>query len=683
LAADFENSKLRPFLSIRWKLFLTLACLVICIHLVFMFGFWKVQKNLYDDNNQSYSHAYIDALDMAIGSLSNRLDQSLTMITSSHHGQLSKEDGLFSKKLASHLDDLIATNLISYIGIYNTQGELVSHRGSGGLIDKNIMFNMSLSSKPITGMICDLNCNFYVIRPLIAEKKIISYVVVQQNIAPLLADFSYSNDIQIGLFKDLPKRAEYIAWDEQIFNLTKSNLNIPLLVQVLRNEATINTNQLYPLDAFDNKYLIKFDDYIVANKSLAKWVFIKDTTEHSAQFITLIRSGFICLGLSLILSLLALYIIIHRIAHQLPSILALSQAIGLEDDGLSNVSVSGDKRILDDELQQYDRHLAKISHKMDVLRQTEVANADKLQTLVRELNQTKNFIDRLLNDEQTVILMQKLGGEIIALNQPGSKLFEIEDFHGKTYAEIFCSDLIEEDGLAALNYLYLGGETLVKAEVQWRNSKGDLFILLWVHALLSVPGTVEPVILSICVDITEQRKAEERLEWLAFNDPSLMRDNKQVFLEYLPFAVRRSLEKNKTLALLFCEISGFTDSSVVSETDLNTALVESLNAKIEACLREYDMLVQLSEEHFVVVLEGLNQLSDAEVVTNKILSTNSQPIEVDGQVHLLGITIGASYAPEDTQSVPQLLKNAEDSMFQAKRRGVSCCAFESSSVQLK
>lgn len=677
MASDFDNPKLRPFLSIRWKLFLALAGLIFLIHTALALGFWKVQKNIIIDNNiqvSNFVHSHALALD--IGALAKRMSQNLKVITSSNERQLAEIDGLFSSPISAYSDRLIVNQLIDYIAFYTPAGELISQKRKRSLVrhrvlNKRLLRRLSKGSKTISGLSCQVSCFLYVISPLVVQGETLALSVAQQSISQLLINFSYTHDIQVGLLKDLAVNADYKSWDEQVFNLTKSHLIIPLLVQLQRDQGPINIEEIYPLSANDSQYLISFDDYVVSNKSLAKWVFIKDVTEETDQFNVAMRSNFVYVTLSLFISLLLLYLLIERISHQLLRILAVYEAIGRDDDPFSLIEVKPNSRVLDDELQQYDRHLAKLSHKMTALRRSEVLNADKLQALMSELNQAKSFIDRLLNDEQTIILMQKLGGEIIALNEPGCKLFEIDNFYGKTYAEIFCSDLLEENGLAALNYLYLGGQTLVKTEVHWRNSKADLFILLWVHTLLSVPDAQEPVILSICVDITEQRKAEARLELLAFKDPSLISENKQVFLEYLPIAVNKSLEQHQTLALLFCEISGLTHYASTTDTSLNTQLVLWLNQKMTSCLRESDKLVQMSDEHFVIILEGLNNRSAAEVVIDKIIAIYAAVIEVNNQEFTLDITIGASYAPEDTNSVPQLLKIAEHSMFKAKRKGLS------------
>lgn len=662
---DFDQHKLRPFLSIRWKLFLALACLIFLTHTIFAIGFLNYQKYSFEQLTQGVRDERINFLNVSIESAAERLHERLNNLLLAGAPKGKQSLTALQLQITENFTAFSKRQMISSLALYDQNMQLIKHWGENSPLSKEKLQAKPSGAITASGINCAIQCSIYVISQLPISEIGNVTAVIQQNAAVALDKFSTKNQLQVGLLKDFPEKAEFASWEEQVLLLSHSSINMPLLVKLSQSVEQLAIDSHYAIEAFDNKYSISFKD---SGFDANKWLFIHDITVTESEYRARVTNIFLLSLFSLIISMCLLYVIVNRISHQLPRILAMSQALGFEDEVVSDIDKFGNKRILDDELQQYDRQLAKISHKMDVLRQAESNSAIKLQAMVRELNQTKSFIDRLLNDQQTIILVQKLGGEIIALNQAGSALFEIEDFNGLTYAEIFCSDLLEEDGLAALNYLYLGGETLVKAEVQWRNSKGELFILLWVHALLSVPGTIDPVILSICVDITAQRKAEDRLEWLAFNDPSLINYNKQVFLEYLPFAITRSLERHKILALLYCEVNGFPQLNEVQDT--NSKIMKDLSERMSGCLRQYDMLTQLNDEHFVIILEGLSDIVGAEVVTEKIISSFQTPVELANKEYYLKVTIGASYAPEHTESVPELLRNAEMAMFQAKRKNL-------------
>ena len=673
LQDELGNPKLRPFLSIRWKLFLALACLIVIIHAAFSIGFYNFEKRVFNERTQQLKSSKIQVLDRMISLANANLEQAAYNFSAHalNHSELS------ISQLTLIIDsyfEAVPTGDLDAVVLQGPNAEKLQQWGRHEWLNSAIIQHKSDSSTVSSGLNCQVSCRLYWVLPIKNKAKIIGFVTVYKDLLPLLNNFNRQQNMEVGLFDFLARQEKSNQLQQGFFDFTHRESGIGLLQRLPAIARDLKDGVEYSVDIFDDQYAVYFDSLSDSVDKPIKSVFIQSMTNRIKRFNQLFETiVFWGIG-SLALSLLLLYIIISRISYQLPRLLAMSQAIGLEEDLFSAKNKTDGHRILDDELQQYDRQLAKISHKMDLLRQTEANNAIKLQSMVRELNQAKSFIDRMLNDQQTVILVQKLGGEIIALNQAGCNLFEIEDFNGLTYSEIFCTDLAEDDGLAALNYLYLGGETLVKAETKWRNGKGDIYVLLWLHALLSVPGTIDPVILSICVDITSQRKAEDRLEWLAFNDPSLINYNKQVFLEYLPFAISRSLERHKVLALLYCEISGFPEQSGIENLDLNPLILKDLNDRMSVCLRQYDMLTQLSDDHFVIVLEGLSDISDAEIVTDKIISSYTQAVNVDDKEYFLAITIGASYAPAHTESVPELLRNAEMAMYQAKRKSVNFCS---------
>jgi diguanylate cyclase (GGDEF)-like protein len=670
---NFASQKRRPFLSIRWKLFLALACLIVAIHFVGAISFLNFQKNTHTETLYHNKREKLISLDALINSVNSELNKSLMALTQAHF----TETLLTADSLPAGVDDLfekmVSNQNATSIDLMSAKGDLVQHWGRASNLDTQVIQSAITLGIAAKGLNCVKTCRLFVILPVFSKQQLIAIMLVQQPIDPLLRLLSQENELTIGLFEDFPQDAGYKSWNDQLYNLTQRELNIELLIKLSAEQKNLKLNQSYVVLASENQYLVSFESLLISETRSLKRLLIQKITHRSQLLDTSIRSIRLWGSISLIVSLLLIYIIINRFSRQLSKILAMSKAMGLEYNLVGIKDKTGDRRILDDELQQYDRQLANISLRMGAFRQVESHNALKLQSMAGELHQTKNFIDSLLNDEESVVLVQKLNGEIITLSQAGCELFEIDDASGLTYSQIFCADISGEEGLSALNYLYLGTKTLVKAEVKWRNSKDQLYVLFWVHASLSVSDTIDPVIFSICVDITLQRKAEDRLQWLAFNESSLANKNKQFFLEYLPSAIARSLERHKILALLYCEISGFP-TSLDMFSDVKTTAIKKISERMSGCLRQYDMITLLNDDHFVIVLEGLSDISDSQLVTDKIISSYDQSIECDGKDCLLDIVIGVSYAAQHTDNVAELIKNAEMAMFQAKTKKVKICS---------
>jgi GGDEF domain-containing protein/PAS domain-containing protein len=672
LSDEINNQKSRPFLSVHWKLFLVLAGLVSIIFALFFSAMLYFEQQVYEREFQQSKQEIRDSLNVALQSSSYNLSLDLD-------------------KLVVDTPQLIASTSVEdvakYINTQVTAGYMPTNIGGLLIVDRNnklhsfmnaqhsplpVMFEGNIDKLLNAGFVCFKACYFIAAKSIVSADKVLATILVYQPVDAVLKRFFNEHKVSIGVLDRFPSSLANGRWHEYLFNIPQRGLNLTILKQLPDRGINLLHDENFIVSTFSNSYTVWFDNSRFENGQDYKWVFIKSNEQRNIWQNELDNASFFWFVVCYVLSLMVIYVVVDRICEQIPKILAISKALNVDDfisDDLTlNTGLKDDKRILDDELQQYDRNLAKISHKMDVLREVESNNAIKLQTMVRELDQTKSFIDRLLNDEQTVIMVQRLGGEIIALNRPGCELFDVDDFEGLTYTQLMCDDLSSDDGLAALNYLYLGGENLVKAETQWSNREGEVYTLLWIHTLLSVPGTIDPIILSVCLDITAQRKAEDRLEWLAFNDPTLINYNKQVFLEYIPFAINRSLERHKVLALLYCEVSGLPEKSGMDNTEIRNQIIKDVGVRMSSCLRQYDMLTQLSDDHFVITLEGLNNSSEAQVVIHKVIETYREPIEIGRKEYLLDVCIGASFAPDHTESVPQLLRNAELAQCEAKRQ---------------
>jgi len=668
LSIELNNQKSRPFLSVHWKLFLVLASLITIIFGLFLSAMLCFQQEVYERGFQQSK---------------KDLRHSLNAVLYSQNSNLSAKLNSFIEEMADLKADSDIDQIANYIKTESSSANILASFDGLVLIDKNNELHSSVSKDSLMvaeqladnldkvlkgGFVCLKQCYFVAIKPINTQVAVLVYLQIDT----LLERFFNEHQVSLGVLDQFPHSLASGRWNERLYDIPQRNLNLAILKQLPDSSVDLLHDQSFIVNTFSSNYSVWFDSSRFENGQTYNWVLIKSNEQRELWQKELNNATLFWFVIGYLVSLMVIYIVVDRICDQIPKILAISRAMDVDDltgDDLElSPGLKSDKKILDDELQQYDRTLAKISHKMEVLREVESNNAIKLQTMVRELNQTKSFIDRLLNDEQTVIMVQRLGGEIIALNRPGCELFDIDDFEGLTYSQLLCDDMSTDDGLAALNYLYLGGENLVKAETQWCNKKDEVYTLLWIHTLLSVPGTIDPIILSVCVDITAQRKAEDRLEWLAFNDPTLINYNKQVFLEYIPFAINRSLERNKVLALLYCEVSGFPEQSSMDNTEIRNQIIKDVGVRMSNCLRQYDMLTQLSDDHFVITLEGLNDSSEAQVVIKKVIETYREPIEIGRKEYFLDVSIGASFAPDHTESVPELLRNAELAQCQAKRQ---------------
>jgi diguanylate cyclase (GGDEF)-like protein len=172
-------------------------------------------------------------------------------------------------------------------------------------------------------------------------------------------------------------------------------------------------------------------------------------------------------------------------------------------------------------------------------------------------------------------------------------------------------------------------------------------------------------------DITERRRAEATLAFMARHDALTTLPNRTLFQERLTEAM--ALAQHGTLCALLClDLDRF---KVINDTlghPVGDSLLRTVAARLTAAVREVDTVARLGGDEFAIIQVGLNSPVDAELLAERIIATMRQPYEIDGHRVVSGTSIGISIAPRDGTASETLLKNADIALYLAKteRRGI-------------
>lgn len=171
-------------------------------------------------------------------------------------------------------------------------------------------------------------------------------------------------------------------------------------------------------------------------------------------------------------------------------------------------------------------------------------------------------------------------------------------------------------------------------------------------------------------DISERKQAEARREYESRHDALTGLLNRRALMETLPVAQSRAQRGGQTLGLLFIDLDGF---KVVNDTyghEAGDRLLSEIATRLRGVVRKTDSVYRLAGDEFTVLLEGLHDARSAHVAAAKLIEAASRPVEVEGGLARVGASIGlALFAPDGDASPEQLIREADEHMYQAKRAG--------------
>jgi len=170
-------------------------------------------------------------------------------------------------------------------------------------------------------------------------------------------------------------------------------------------------------------------------------------------------------------------------------------------------------------------------------------------------------------------------------------------------------------------------------------------------------------------DITERKKIEEKLNYMAQYDTLTGLGNRNLFTAALNNAITFSKHSNQPFALLFMDLDRFKQVNDTLGHNAGDLLLKEVSARVQDCIRDTDILCRLGGDEFTIIINGKSAETASLRVSEKLVSALSRPFEVFGQELYVGASIGIVYYPTMGDDANELIKNADMAMYQAKHEG--------------
>ena len=170
-------------------------------------------------------------------------------------------------------------------------------------------------------------------------------------------------------------------------------------------------------------------------------------------------------------------------------------------------------------------------------------------------------------------------------------------------------------------------------------------------------------------DVTEQRRVEAHVRFLATHDNLTGLPNRVVFGQELKAAVELGRRDRRQCAVMFVNLDRF---KIINDTlghlAGDTLLVE-LAGRITQCVGAHDLVARMGGDDFVILLRDISAGDQIAKVARRILAAVVRPLTLNGHECRVTASIGASLFPSDASDEVTLTKNAEAAMYAAKEAG--------------
>lgn len=208
-----------------------------------------------------------------------------------------------------------------------------------------------------------------------------------------------------------------------------------------------------------------------------------------------------------------------------------------------------------------------------------------------------------------------------------------------------------------------------QGEIWNRRKNGEIYPeWLSISAIRNETGETQHYI-GIFIDISLQKKAELRLDYMAHHDQLTDLPNRALFHDRLQVAILQAKRNRQPVAVLFIDLDHFKHINDTFGHAIGDELLRAMAKRIAGCLRAVDTLARIGGDEFTILLQHFSYQSEVGLVADKIISAIQEPFSLGEHTLYITASIGVSLYPEDGEDPDVLMKNSDTAMYLVKNAG--------------
>lgn len=286
---------------------------------------------------------------------------------------------------------------------------------------------------------------------------------------------------------------------------------------------------------------------------------------------------------------------------------------------------------------------------------------------LRETTHSRDYVDSLLSGMNEAIIVTRDDGRITRINAATTRLLGYE-----------------EDELLDKNIDYIvnteKGQSLVERtpsglpqETVFRNKSGASIPVSYTRSVIKDKAGALTNHIYAAQNISERRRAEKRIRYLARMDSLTKIPNRMQFQHLLQRGLARAKRSGKPLCLFYIDIDHFKEINDTFGHLAGDDTLETVAKHLTTALPKRSIIGRLAGDEFAVIVDGLGPDEQGVAATSrlaqKLLDRLADPFLVQGHEVFMTASMGIAYFPKDAPNVIDLIRNADAALYHSKKTG--------------
>ncbi|WP_138437491.1 putative bifunctional diguanylate cyclase/phosphodiesterase [Marinobacter shengliensis] len=255
-----------------------------------------------------------------------------------------------------------------------------------------------------------------------------------------------------------------------------------------------------------------------------------------------------------------------------------------------------------------------------------------------------------------------------------------EEAEGQLLEDLIIPDHMREGVIEAHRDWLESNISIPPEEIELKHKDGHLVPVYSSHVMIK-QDTGDCEMFCIDVSLQEQKKANDKLQWMAnFDDLTQLPNRRMMEVELSARLMEAERRQSGEIAVVFVDLDNF---KLINDTlghhygdELLLAVAHGLKGEIRCC----DQLSRFGGDEFVLLMFDFDGPESIHEVFRRLSSTLERGFVLNGACYQVTASFGVSLYPNDGTTVPELMGNADAAMYQAKESGKNSICFYTSDI---
>jgi len=285
----------------------------------------------------------------------------------------------------------------------------------------------------------------------------------------------------------------------------------------------------------------------------------------------------------------------------------------------------------------------------------------------QERKRSRAFLNVILdNIPVTLVVKNARTRRYELINRAGENFFGLsrEEMVGKTSHEVFTREQADVIQASDEKLLKSSTEIFVNDHPLQTPRKGTRLVATKKVTIRDEKGEPQYLV-NVIEDVTERKRAEARIQYMAKHDTVTDLPNRQACLQHLELTLERAAKDAESFAVLYVDIDRFKKVNDIFGQAGGDTLLREMSRRLQA-VAEGAFIACVGGDKFTVIACGPQPVI-AEALADKLIAAAASEVEIEGQEFQVGVTIGVAIYPNDGTDATALLSNADSALLRAKR----------------